>query len=212
MKGMPLPCSRRLPLAGATLLVALLVTLVASAQVIEYENNGKKYQTLTHKGLTVIVTRMPNHVAGFGVLQVSISNGSDIYWVVQPEGFSYLYGEQAIAGISAGQFVDVLLSKGSSSDVTKLVTSYENNLYGIPNMRTTNGYEQRRQGAFAFGVSSKLKAAATASALALAQARLAPGQSTDGSVFIPLNHEMKTLGGGRIVFRSGNERFEFNPD
>ena len=191
---------------------ALLVTLAASAQVIEYENNGKKYQTLTHNGLTVIVTHLPNHVAGFGLLQVSISNGSDIYWTVQPEGFVYDYAEQSVRAISAGQVVDVMLSKGSHADVVKLVTSYENNLYGIPNMRTTNGYEQRRQSAFSEGMPSKLKAAATASAIALAQTRLAPGQSTDGSVFIPLNKEMKGLAGGHVVFRSGTETFEFNPD
>ena len=190
----------------------LLATLAASAQVIEYENNGKKYQTLTHKGLTVIVAHLPNHVAGFGLLQVSISNGSDIYWNVQPEGFVYEFGEQAVRAISAGQVVDIMLSKGSHADVVKLTASYENNLYGIPNMRSTNGYEQRRQNAFAQGMSPKLKAAATASAIALSQTRLAPGQSTDGSVFIPLNHEMKGLAGGRIVFKSGAETFEFNPD
>ena len=63
-----------------------------------------------------------------------------------------------------------------------------------------------------YGVNAKLKAAATASAIALAQTRLAPGQSTDGSVFIPLNHELKTLTGGRLVFKSNGEMFEFNPD
>lgn len=209
---MPSRPPRRLLFGGVALLLTLLFALAVPAQVIEYENNGRKYQTLTHKGLTVIVTRLPNRVAGFGVLQVSISNGSDIYWIVQPEGFAYVIGDQASNGISAEQFVDVLLSKGSSSDVTKLVNSYEANLYGIPNMRTTNGYEQRRQGAFAFGVNSKLKAAATASALALTKVRLAPGQSTDGSVFIPMSHDMKALGSGRVVFRSANETFEFNPD
>ena len=61
-------------------------------------------------------------------------------------------------------------------------------------------------------MSSRLKAAATASAIALAQTRLAPGQSTDGSVFIPLRHDVKTLAGGRLVFRASGETFEFNPD
>ena len=146
-----------------------------------------KYQTLSRKGLTVIVTRMPNHVAGFGLVQVSISNGSDIYWTVEPEDFTYARPDGSSAAISAGQVVNVLLDKGSHSDVMKLVTSYENTLYGIPHMRSTNGYEQRRQGAMSYGINAKLKAAATASAIALAQTRLAPGQSTDGSIFIPLN-------------------------
>jgi hypothetical protein len=191
---------------------ALSSVAVISAQVIEYEVNGLKYQTLSHDGLTVIVTRMPNHVAGFGLVQVSISNGSDMYWTVQPEDFSYVKQEASITAISAGQVVDVLLDKGSHSDVVKLVTSYENSLYAIPHMRSTNGYEQRRQSAMTIGINARLKAAATASAIALAQTRLAPGQSTDGSIFIPLTHDLKTLTGGRLVFRAGLETFEFNPD
>jgi hypothetical protein len=203
---------RRCALISAVLLAAGVV----SAQVIEYEANGLKYQTLSHQGLTVIITHMPNHVAGFGLIQVSISNGSDKYWTVAPQDFSYVKQEIsapfASTAIPAGQVVDVLLDKGTHADVVKLVTSYENSLYGIPHMRSTNGYEQRRQGAMSIGINAKLKAAATASAIALAQTRLAPGQSTDGSIFIPLNHELKTLSGGHLVFRNEGETFDFNPD
>ena len=191
---------------------ALCSVALVSAQVIEYEVNGVKYQTLSRQGLTVIFTRMPNHVANFGLVQVSISNGSDRYWTVQPEDFSYVKPDASSTGISAGQVVDVLLDKGSHSDVVKLVTSYENTLYAIPHMRTTNGYEQRRRNSFAEGINAKLKAAATASAIALAQTRLGPGQSTDGSVFIPLTRDLKTLTGGHLVFRSTGETFDFNPD
>ena len=191
---------------------AALLSIPVFGQVIEYEANGLKYQTLSRKGLTVIVTRMPNHVAGFGLFQISISNGSDIYWTVQPEDFSYIKQDISLTAISAGQVVDVLLDKGTHSDVVKLVTSYENLLYGIPHMRSTNGYEQRRQGAMSLGINAKLKAAATASAIALAQTRLAAGQSTDGSIFIPLTHDLKTLSGGHLVFRANGETFEFNPD
>lgn len=192
--------------------LALWAAALISAQVIEYEANGLKYQTLSRKGLTVIVTHMPNHVAGFGLIQVSISNGSDMYWTVQPEDFSYTKQDQSLVAISAGQVVDVLLDKGTHSDVVKLVTSYENSLYGIPHMRSTNGYEQRRQNAMSQGINARLKAAATASAIALAQTRLAPGQSTDGSIFIPLTHDLKTLSGGHLMFRANGESFEFNPD
>jgi hypothetical protein len=191
---------------------ALIAGILLSGQVIEYEANGLKYQTLSRKGLTVIVTHMPNHVAGFGLIQVSISNGSDIYWTVQPEDFSYIKQDMPMTAISAGQVVDVLLDKGTHSDVVKLVTSYENSLYGIPHMRSTNGYEQRRQNAMSMGINARLKAAATASAIALAQTRLAPGQSTDGSIFIPLTHDLKTLAGGHLVFRANGETFDFNPD
>jgi|SRR5665213_2926552 len=195
-----------------TIAAVLCSATAMYAQVIEYEVNGVKYQTLSRQGLTVIVTRMPNHVAGFGLVQVSISNGSSIYWTVQPEDFTYVRTDASATAISAGQVVDILLDKGSHADVVKLVTSYESALYAIPNMRSTNGYEQRRQNAMSLGINARLKAAATASAIALAQTRLAPGQSTDGSVFIPLTHELKTLAGGHLVFRASGETFEFNPD
>jgi hypothetical protein len=166
----------------------------------------------THKGLTVIVTHLPNHVAGFGLIQVSVSNGSQIYWTVKPEEFSYVRQELPLTGLPASQVVDVLLDRASHADVVKLVSSYEGALYGIPHMRSTNGYEQRRQNAMAYGMPTRLKAAATASAIALGMTRLAPGQSTDGAVFIPLGREVKTLGGGHVVFRCDGEVFEFNPD
>lgn len=182
------------------------------AQVIEYEANGLKYQTTTRKGLTVIVSHLPNHVAGFGMVQVSISNGSQIYWTVKPEQFSWVRAENGATALPTNQVVDLLLDHASHNDVVKLVTSYEQSLYGIPNMRSTNGYEERRRSALSYGMSSKLRAAATASAIALGQTRLAPGQSTDGAVFIPLPHDAKAMGGGRLVFQCEGETFEFNAE
>lgn len=199
---------RRTPLAAA----GLLLSVAAFSQVIEYESNGMKYQTATRKGLTVIVTQLPSHVAGFGLLQVSISNGSQIFWTVAPEDFSYARPDAALSGLPANQVVDLLLSRATHADVVKLVSSYESALYGIPHMRSTNGYEQRRQNAMSYGMSARLKAAATASAIALGRTRLPPGESTDGAVFLTLTHEVKTLGGGHVVFRCEGETFEFNPE
>jgi hypothetical protein len=190
----------------------VLLAIAAPAQVIEYEANGLKYQTATRKGLTVIITHLPNHVAGFGLVQASLSNGSQMYWTVRPEDFSYVRADITLVGIPAGQVVDMLLDRASHADVVKLVSSYENALYGIPHMRSTNGYEQRRQNAMSYGMPTRLKAAATASAIALGQTRLSPGQSTDGAVFILLSHEVKALIGGRVVFHCQGEVFEFNPD
>jgi hypothetical protein len=203
---------RRWRTVAAALLASLFLSAGAPAQVIEYEANGLKYQTATRKGLTIIVTQLPNHVAGFGLIQVSVSNGSQIYWTVRPEDFSYVRQDQTLAGLPASQVVDMLLDRASHADVVKLVGSYEGALYGIPHMRSTNGYEQRRQNAMAYGMSTRLKAAATASAIALGQTRLAPGQSTDGAVFLPLTHDVKTLGGGHLVVRCDGEVFEFNPE
>jgi hypothetical protein len=104
----------------------------------------------------------------------------------------------------------MLQRKGSGSDVIKLVGSYEAGVYGNLHLRsTTNGYEQRRLAALSMG-STKLKAAATASAIALVQTKLALGESTDGAVFFPT--EGKPLGPGRVVVRTNTDVFEFNPE
>lgn len=171
-----------------------------------------KYQTATRKGLTVIVTHLPSHVAGFGLLQISVSNGSQIFWTIKPEDFSYIRPDTTLSAMPANQVVNLLLERGSHADVVKLVSSYESTLYRIPHMRSTNGYEQRRQNAMSYGVPPRLKAAATASAIALGTTRVAPGESTDGAVFIPLTHESRNLTGGRVVFHCEGETFEFNPE
>lgn len=194
------------------LVVVALMAACAAAQVIEYEASGKKYQTLTREGLTIIITHMPNHVAGFGLIQISVANGSGIYWTVRPEDFSYIHETTPLTAISADQVVNLLLEHGSHADVIKLATSYESSLYGIPHMRSTNGYELRRQNSISYGMPQKLEAAAMASAIALAKTRLAPGQSTDGAVFIPLTHETKTLAGGHLVVHVDGHEFAFNPD
>jgi hypothetical protein len=189
--------------------VVLFLTPGARAQVIEYEASGQKYLTLTRQGLTVIMAQLPNHVAGYALFQVSVSNGSQVNWNVLPELLSYVRSDNTLHALSADHVVDMLLSKASSGDVIKLVASYEQALYGIPNMRTTNGYEYRRQGAMTYGMSTKLRAAATASALVLAPTHLTPGQSTDGAVFVPMPKDLKSLNGGHVVFRVGTEIFDF---
>lgn len=196
----------------AALSATIVFAVAAAAQVIEYETNGQKYQTLSHRGLTVIVAHLPAQVAGYGLVQVSIANGSAIHWTVKPEDFQYVRPSGAIGALSADAVVDVMLDHASSGDVVKLITSYENALYAIPNMRSTNGYEQRRQGALGFGASVRLRAAGAASAITLALVRLAPGESTDGAVFIRLPKDTKSLSGGHISFHSESEAFEFNPD
>jgi hypothetical protein len=196
----------------AALLPVIFLGMTAFAQVIEYQADGQKYQTLTHKGLTVIITHLPVQVAGYGLIQVSIANGSQIHWTVRPEEFEYARGPETIQAIGADDVVNVMLQHASNNDMIKLITSYERSLYAIPNMRSNNGYEQRRENALVFGGSAKLKAAAAASAITLAQARLAPGESTDGAVFMRLPKDPKTLTGGHVTMHSEGETFDFNPD
>ena len=151
-------------------------------------------------------------VAGYGLIQISAANGSDIRWTLKPEDFEYVRSGETIAALPAETVVNTMLEHASTNDVVKLITSYERALYAIPNMRTNNGYESRRQTALTFGGSAKLKAAAAASAITLAQVRLAPGESTDGAIFIRLPKDVKALSGGHLALHSEGQTFEFNPD
>lgn len=151
---------------------------------------------------------MPTHVREFTILQVAISNGAQSPYTIRPEDFRYVRADGSVIQASpARQVVNLLLEKGSRNDVIRLVSAYESGMYGIQRMLSTNGYEQRRQAALAEVQSTKVKAAATASAIALVQIRLTPGQSTDGAVFFP--HDGKPLTGGHVVVNTNTDTFEF---
>jgi len=189
--------------------LGLFVLSTAPAQVIEYEKDGVKHQTLTRNGVTVMFAVGKAHVKEYAMIQVSISNGSEIYSNINPEDFNFERADgQNIRAANADDVVKQLLERASLADVQKLVLAYENNLYGIPNMRSQNGYEQRRRNAMSEGVPAKFKAAAAASALALVPTRLGPGQSTDGAVFFPI--DPKLLNGGKLIVRTQKSTYEFN--
>ena len=188
----------------------LALAVSAQAQVIEFETNGLKYQTLTKSGVTVMYAQLPPHVQGYTILEVAVSNGSAGPYTIRPEDFSYVRDAgEAIPAAPARTVISMLMEKGSRSDVIKLVGTYESTFYGIARMRSTNGYEQRRQAALA-ETSTKLKAAATASALALVQTKLGPGESTDGAVFLPTDG--KPLAHGRVVVKTNTDTFEFREE
>lgn len=196
-------------LSGACGLAVALMSLAAHAQVIEFESNGLRYQTLTKSHVTVMFATLPIRLREYAILQVSVSNGSDTPYVIRPEDFTFLReGAAALRASAANSVVQMLTEKGSRSDVVKLVNAYEASLYGVPNMRTTNGYEERRQAALMAG-STRYRAAAEASALAFVQTKLAPGQSTDGAVFFLT--EGKPLASGRLTVRTTTDTFEFKP-
>ncbi|HKE29585.1 MAG TPA: hypothetical protein VKB88_44860 [Bryobacteraceae bacterium] len=198
----------RLP--GPLAVLCLLSGMSGSAQVIEFDSNGLKYQTLSKSGITVMFAHLPTRLHEYATIQVAVSNGSKGPYTIKPEDFTYeLPGGATIRAVPAKTIVQMLEQKGSGADVVKLITTYEAGLYGNPHFRSTNGYESRRQAALAWN-STKLKAAAAASALALAQTKLAPSESTDGAVFFPT--EGKPLVGGRLVVRTNTDTFEFNPE
>jgi hypothetical protein len=193
----------------ATASLAITAAVALSGQVIEYESNGLRYQTLTRSGVTIIFAHLADPVSDYSIVQVSVANGSDAPYVIRPEDFSFRRADgTTIRGVPAKDVVAVLYKKGSGADVIKLITTYETAVYGNANIRSTNGYEQRRRGALAM-TSTKLRAAATASALALVQTKLMPGESTDGAVFF--STVGKPLGPGRLVVRTNTDTFEFNP-
>ena len=196
--------------AFAAIVLAAALAMVRG-QVIEFEQNGLKYQTLTHSGVTVMFAHLPAHVKEFSIIQVSVSNGSGGPYTIRPEDFSFDRGEHGVLHAwPARSVITLLAQKGTGNDVLKLVSTYEASLYGMARMRSTNGYEQRRQAALAYVSSARLKAAAAASAIALVQVKLAPGESTDGAVFFAT--EGKPLGPGRLIARTNTDTFQFSPE
>jgi len=188
--------------------LAGIVCTLAWGQVIEFESGGLHYQTLTRRGVTVMYAHMPAHVREFAILQVAVSNGAQGPYTIRPEDFRFVRADgSVIQALPARQVVNILLEKGSRNDVIRLVSAYESGLYGIQRMLSTNGYEQRRQAALAEVQSTKVKAAAAASAIALVQIKLTPGQSTDGAVFF--SHDGKPLTGGHLIVNTNTDTFEF---
>src|SRR5258708_8609459 len=163
---------------------------------------------MTRGGVTVMFSLLPTQTRDYAILQVAISNGSPVSWMVKPEdcGFEKPDGEM-IQALPAKTVVNTLIQKAGRGDVIKLITAYEAGLFNNAQIHSTNGYEARRQNAFAKFGSSKLKAAAAASAIALVTTKLAPGQSTDGAVFYP--NQGKPLGSGNLIVNAAGERFVF---
>ncbi|MGA3042877.1 MAG: hypothetical protein ABSF54_19030 [Bryobacteraceae bacterium] len=179
--------------------------------MIEFESNGLKYQTITKGGVTLMVAHLPGHVREFSILQVAVSNGSTGPYIIRPEDFSYKKDDGTeLHAWSARDVVQVLRAKAGRSDVIKLVSAYETALYGIPHMKVANSYEARRQAAMAELGSTKLKAAAEASAIAFVQTKLLPGESADGAVFFEADG--KAFGPGRLIVRTNTDVFEFGTE
>jgi hypothetical protein len=198
-------------LVGRWWLCLLAAPFLAFPQVIEFESNGLKYQTLTKNGLTIMYAHLPAHVHDYTVLQVAVANGSKGPYTIRPEDFTFVRTEGVpLPGRPAQQVVGVLRDKGSRNDVMRLAAAYETALYGLAHMRSNNGYESRRQAALGMASSPRLKAAAAASAIALVQTKLKPGDSTDGAVFF--SGAGRHLGPGRLVVRTTTDVFEFNPE
>ena len=194
-------------MGGKSLALALLAVSL-SAQVIEFESAGLRYQALTRNGLTIMFAQLPSHVREYSILQVAVSNGGTSTFILRPEDFIIKREDGSLLQASSSKsVVRNLVEKASRTDVIKLVTAYENSLYGNYQYKATNGFEERRRSAFGEVSSVKLKAAAAASAIAFVPVKIAPGQSTDGAVFY--STAGRPLGPGQLTIRTSNIFFEF---
>ena len=188
---------------------AVLFGVSVGAQVILFESGGLRYQTLSSGGVTVMFAHLPGQLHDYQIIQVGISNGSTDKFTIHPEDFIFeqssgtrLYATQAKV------VVERMLEHATRNDVIKLISTYENSLNGVSRFRSTNGFEARRQNYLAEIGSAKVKAAAAASAIALIDTRLEPGESTDGAVFFA--SPSKTLGPGRLLVHAAGHIFEFD--
>ncbi len=199
-------------LRGAPIPAVVLAALCAAgmgAQVIVFESGGLRYQTLSKDGLTVMFAHLPAHLHDYQIIQVGISNGSEDKVTVSPENFVFEQtGGARLLATPAKDVVDRLLEHATRNDVIKLISTYETSLNGVSHFRSTNGYEARRQNYLAVGGTARVRAAAAASAIALVETRLLPGESTDGAVFFA--SDAKTLGPGRLLVHAGGRDFEFD--
>ena len=181
------------------------------AQVIGFESGGLKYQTLSKQGVTVMFTPLPTQLRDYAIVQIGVMNGSQETCTVRPEDFSFRREDgTALYATPARTVVDHLLEHAGRDDVIKLIATYEMGLNGIARFRSNNGYEQRRQAFLAEMGSTRLKAAATASAIAFVSTRLQLGESTDGAVFFLTGG--KPLGPGSLRARAAGQVYDFDSD
>lgn len=177
-------------------------------QVIEFEQNGLRYQTLTRNGVTIMFTFLPTQLKNYGILQVAVSNGSSVAWTVRPEDFSYRRTDGSVLHpLPPRKVVERMLESAGRNEVIRLVSAYELGLYGLSRLNSTSGYEKRRQQALAEVSSARLKAASAASAVVFVASKMQPGQSTDGALFFELDG--RPLGEGVLTVRAAGEVFTF---
>lgn len=189
-------------LAGAAFLAAVW------GQVIEFESNGLRYLTQTRNGVTIMFAHLPVTVRDYSVIQVAVSNGGKQTWIMRPEDFEFISKDGAhYRATPARGVVERFIARGGRDDAIKLVSTYEMGLYGFNRLKATNGYEARRQALMAEMTSTKIKAAAAASAIVFVTVKLKPGESTDGAVFFA--SQGRQLGPGHVQVAAAGTVFEF---
>src|SRR5260370_33390943 len=104
----------RLVWAGA--LALFLWVGRGDAQVIEFETNGLKYQTLTKSSVTFMFATLPQRLHDYASLRVAVSNGSKAPYIIRPEDFTYERLDCSVMHASPAAFVvEVLALRGTWS-------------------------------------------------------------------------------------------------
>src|SRR5277367_3308062 len=106
-------------LGASTILLGLIAG--SPAQVIEYETQGIKHQTLTRGGVTIMFATTRAHVHEYAMLQVSVSNGAQIYSSIHAQDFSFQRADgNVLRAEQPDEVVKILLDRASPADVQKL--------------------------------------------------------------------------------------------
>ena len=177
------------------------------AQIIRFESNGMDDQVQTREGLTLMCAPMRLKTSRYAVMHVAVSNGSEQTWQVDAADFAFEYDDGTVVrAVSEQEVIGDFFRKAGRSELLKLQTAYEKALYNNQFIRPNNSYEKRRLSALAIGPKG-LKASAAAAAITFVSGKIAPGDSTDGAVFLPTSG--RDLGRGRIVATLDAESFEF---
>src|ERR1039458_9643700 len=107
------------PVLSRAAALLLGVCLSIPGQVIEFESNGLKYQTITKGGVTLMVAHLPGHVRELSILQVAVSNGSPGPYTIRPEDFSYKKDDGTeLHAWPARDVVQMLREKGGRNQST----------------------------------------------------------------------------------------------
>src|SRR5690348_1263315 len=106
----PAARSRLIQAIVPLLLYIVMMADGAAGQVIDFESNGLHYQALTKSGVTITFAKLPPHVVYFNTMQVTVTNGSPVSWMIKPEDFTFVRPDgTSIHASNADIVIDSLL-------------------------------------------------------------------------------------------------------
>ena len=165
-----------------TALPAFCFSRAGLGQVVDLTVNKFKYRcSARRQGLTVIFTRMPNRVANFALnprfhfeqIRTAIGRSSRKTLLSDPDVVNRDFSRAGDRCIARQRFA---FGRCETGHIDK-----EHALCHFKTCISITDMSSWARNSLDEGINAKLKAA-TASAIALSQTRLAPGQSTDGSI------------------------------